>query len=85
MERSYVPFNSLVTEGNCLTMFPSIASEWHPTKNGDLIPSNISSESYREFWWVCSECSNEWEEAVASRTIGEKGCPLCSRRSVSYM
>jgi|GEM_PF-5383137 len=54
-------------------IYPNLCDEWHPTKNGQLRPSDL-------FWWICSK-GHEWE-AMNSRSIQNQGCPYCSNRSV---
>ena len=34
---------------------PELAAEWHPTKNGELVPEDISYGSGRKLWWRCAE------------------------------
>ena len=58
------------------TVFPSIAKEWHPTKNGELSPQEILSGSSKKVWWKCQKCEHEWQATVSSRTHGH-GCPVC--------
>ena len=61
------------------TTNPSLAAEWHPTKNGNLLPDKISSGSNKKVWWLCS-CGYEWSAVVSSRVQG-CGCPKCSNVS----
>lgn len=66
--------------------FPEIAAQWHPTKNGDLTPSRITSRSGIKVWWLCSIITeHEWQATVASRTdkANPHGCPCCAGRKVS--
>ena len=35
------------------TFYPEAAKEWHPTKNGELLPSMFSKKNGRRFWWKC--------------------------------
>ena len=65
-----VGFNDLATTN------PEICSEWHPTKNGDFTPQQISSGSSKRVWWL-AECGHEWRTTVPSR-LGGTGCPTCS-------
>lgn len=58
-----------------LEINPDLAAQWHPTLNGDLIPSMVSCWSKRKAWWLCSECGREWEGVVKQRVRS----PLCSR------
>jgi hypothetical protein len=66
---------------NCLfTVYPIIASEWHPTKNGKLSPRDIKPWSHKKVWWLCkTDNTHEWEAVVSSRMAGS-GCPYCSGR-----
>ena len=59
---------------------PELVKEWHPTKNQDLTPSDVSVGSHRKVWWVC-EKKHEWEAQVKSRAEGS-GCPYCTNRKV---
>ena len=64
------------------TTHPHIASQWHPTKNGDSKPDDFTAGSNLEVWWlcpnICSEgCKHEWETRIVHRANGI-GCPFCS-------
>lgn len=58
--------------------YPDVATEWHPIKNGRLLPENISFRSGRKVWWKCRECGHEWRAKVSSRSNGS-GCPACAQ------
>lgn len=60
------------------TTNPSLASEWHPTQNGNLLPTMVSRGSTRKVWWICSK-GHEWQATIGSRSQGA-GCPYCSGR-----
>tara|TARA_B100001057_G_scaffold183258_1_gene183957 strand:+ start:317 stop:2287 length:1971 start_codon:yes stop_codon:yes gene_type:complete len=67
---------------NSLKMkFPKIAKEWHPTKNGNLKPMNVTYGSNMKVWWNCSKNQkHEWRSQIAARTVGRGGegdCPKC--------
>ncbi len=61
------------------TTFPGVAKQWHPTRNGDLRPDQVSAGSNKTAWWRCEQ-GHEWEVTVNNRTSGGHGCPVCSRR-----
>ena len=69
----------IVVEGvnDLATTHPKLAKEWHPTKNGDLKPIQVSFGSNKKVWWLC-ECGHEWEVTVNSRTSKDSSCPKCS-------
>ncbi len=61
-------------------LYPKIAEEWHPTKNGDLKPENFTRSSHTKVWWICpKEEDHEWKAEVKARYKGS-GCPFCARR-----
>jgi len=62
--------------------FPALASEWHPTLNGDLTPDWVSAGSSKKVWWL-GTCGHPWEATIHSRTTG-CGCPYCGNRKVGY-
>ncbi|MFX0051408.1 MAG: zinc-ribbon domain-containing protein [Candidatus Hermodarchaeota archaeon] len=67
----------------CLSDFPDLMKEWHPTKNNDLFPDKISYRSYKKVWWKCSKGpDHEWMTFVYSRTTG-RGCPFCAGKKLS--
>jgi hypothetical protein len=60
---------------------PILASEWHPTKNGNLTPYDFGVGSGKKAWWRCPEGDDHaWEAVIASRAKNENGCPYCSGR-----
>lgn len=62
---------------NCLaTKRPDLALEWHPTKNGDFTPYDVTSGSHKMVWWECKECGHEWEKEIHQRT--NNCCPECN-------
>ncbi len=67
--------------------FPDLAKEWHPTKNGDLKPTDVLSGSARRVWWRClKDATYEWQSTVTNRTHSkgrQKICPHCSGYAVT--
>ena len=61
---------------NLKVVFPEVAKQWHPTKNGDLKPEGVAPASGKKVWWIC-EKGHEWPAAVNGRTNGS-GCPMCA-------
>ena len=59
-------------------LFPEIASEWHPYKNGDLTPDQVTKNSRKRVWWRCkSNNEHEWQATVDNRSRGTN-CPYCA-------
>ena len=68
-------------ENDLQSMFPQIAAEWHPTKNGPLSPSDLLPYSNRSAWWLCDK-GHEYSSVISSRTQRGSGCPYCANRKV---
>lgn len=69
-------------ENDLKTKEPTIAAEWHPTKNGTLEPCMFLCGSGKKVWWKCKE-GHEWQATIYSRGKGS-GCPTCQimKRSI---
>lgn len=50
----YCKGHSISIEHSLVYLYPEIASQWHPTKNGSLTPSQVFPCSDRVVWWVCT-------------------------------
>ncbi len=61
--------------------YPAAAAEWHPTRNGDLKPTDVRPASGKRVWWLCAE-GHEWSVDPADRQRGEQ-CPTCAERQRS--
>ena len=62
------------------TLYPEIAKEWHPTKNGNIKPTDIRPRSNRKYWWKCQICGYEWQASGNNRIGHKSGCPACAGR-----
>lgn len=68
---------------NSLATNKELVAEFHPTKNGNLKPENITPGSEKKVWWKCPVADDhEWEAAPYSRTTNGAGCPCCSGHKV---
>ena len=73
---------------NCLaTVYPAVTAEWHPTRNGDLTPTDVTAGSGKMVWWQCPAATDhEWRTPVNHRTSRKPlptGCPFCAGKAVS--
>ena len=63
------------------TVNPTVAAQWHPTKNGALTPRDVLPGTSRRVWWLC-EKGHSWQATVSSRALGGSECPYCTGRKV---
>jgi len=75
-----VRLKKLIRTGSLLDNHPHIAGEWHPEKNVDLTPDQISSGSHIIIWWKCKH-GHEWQASPNGRTDKRRqhGCPECHK------
>lgn len=61
--------------------FPAVAAQWHPKKNGKLLPSDLTPGSSALVWWICPVIAgHEWRAPPKKRTAkrAPRGCPKCA-------
>ena len=63
-------------DNDMVTIAPEMAKLWHPTKNGDLKPTDITPGSDKRLWWQC-ERGHEWQTKAYTIKAGSS-CPYCS-------
>ncbi len=53
------------------TLYPELAKQWHPTKNKDLTPYDVTPGSHKKVWWQDYR-GYEWEAIIRSRVISAR-------------
>lgn len=80
----YVGFNDLQT------LNPQLASEWHPTKNGNLTPRDVTVRSTKKVWWLFpyddtqtgKHFDFEWNEPIQNRIRAPHSNPYLSGKKI---
>ena len=68
-------------DNNLEAKFPSIAEEWHPTKNGTVKASGVMPGTDKKYWWLCKK-GHEYKAQPGQRTGKDKtGCPHCTNQT----
>lgn len=70
-------FKVLVGFNDLASINPIVAAEWHPTKNGKLMATQVTTGSHTKIWWL-GKCGHEWSAAIYTRKVS--GCPKCVRQ-----
>lgn len=68
-------------ENDLKTCMPHLAAQWHPWRNGDLTPEDVTTGSSRNVWWQCPR-GHEWRAKVIQRVRRMSECPYCSGQKV---
>ena len=61
-----------------VTLYPTIASEWDYSSNGDSRPEEYTPVSGKRFNWRCQTCGRIWNISIKSRCVLGHGCPTCA-------
>lgn len=68
----------VVDSNSFLTLYPELAKQLHPTKNGGLDPNKYRPYSNKTVWWKCPKGDeHEWKTSFNMRVQGT-GCPKCN-------
>jgi Probable Zinc-ribbon domain len=65
----------LVGVNDLATTDPEIARQWHPTKNGTLLPTQVVTGTTIKIWWQCDQ-GHVWQTFGYARKVS--GCPSCA-------
>ena len=63
-------------ENDIATVTPQMVKLWHPTRNGELLPTMVTPGSRKLIWWQC-ERGHEWQAKAYSIKAG-CACPYCA-------
>lgn len=58
------------------TLYPKLARDWHPTKNGHLKPDQIGVGSKTKIWWKCAN-GHEYTSDIWGKIQGKR-CRACA-------
>lgn len=71
-------------ETDLATTNPTLAREWHPTKNGSLTPADVFENSDKKVWWICPQ-GHSYLASIHHRSKDNNGCPECNKeKKVSF-
>ena len=65
-----------------LSSYVHLVKEWHPTKNKELTPKDVTSKSDKKVWWLCPK-GHSYNAVIKNKTIAKSRCPYCSNKKAS--
>lgn len=69
----------IVDETNCLARHKDIASQFHPTLNGNITPNDVHERSNKKYYWICDvNKKHVWKSSVVHRVVRKSGCLYCA-------
>src|SRR6185369_1754232 len=72
----YCSGKQICETNSLLALYPAIAEQWHPTKNGALTPADVIAGTNKKVWWICLK-GHEWETTIYARVAKKSGCLYC--------
>lgn len=70
------------SDRNLAVAAPHLVAEWHPTRNGDRRPEDVTPGSSTKVWWQCAR-GHEWQATGKARGSRGTGCPYCAGNLVT--
>ena len=67
------------------TTHPEIAKLWHPTLNGDLLPTQVSKGHRDKIWLKCDICGKDYDARIPNIIKGFGKCPYCFSKGKTRM
>ena len=67
-------------EFNLMVKYPTLASQWHPTKNKTLKPTDFVPQSHKKVWWKCLN-GHSYQAVIYNRVKGW-GCSYCGKKKI---
>ena len=64
-------------------IYPDIAKEWHPNKNGNITPYSVLPDTHDSYYWLCPKCGNTYKAMVKNRVRMKSACPICGKIQAS--
>ena len=77
--------HKIVYSNSLQNVYPELAEELHPHKNGKLTANKIYAGGNKQYWWKCDKGDDhEWESDIPHRVRANKpgGCPICINRKI---
>jgi len=79
----YCSGKRLLPEQSLAALRPDVATQWHPTRNGDNTPWDFLPQSNQFAWFACPKSAlHDWKSRIQHRTVYDSGCPYCAGRKV---
>jgi hypothetical protein len=81
--------NQKVSKDNSLAArYPSVANQWHPTRNAPVLPTDVVAGTGKSYWWRCFRSAKHvWQAPVdficRRWRDGTNGCPFCKGNKVT--
>ena len=73
--------NKIAThETSLAALYPDIAKEVHPFKNGELTAHTVVPGSGKKIFWLCKN-GHEWQAVIRNRVVLKSICPVCKKNN----
>ena len=59
-------FPELPSDKKYVSDYPELVAEWHPTKNGNLLPEDIPHKVNYRLWWQCVKIASSSSKSLSN-------------------
>ena len=74
-------YYSCLADNSLEKLYPEIAKEWHPKKNGEIKPNMVMAGTHDLFYWLCPK-GHTYMASVKNRVQKNSACPFCSNKKI---
>jgi len=76
-----IPKKNVCLHDSIVYTHPLLVKQWHPTKNNDLKPENVSYGSGKKIWWYNTKCKHTWKTSINNRVLNLSDCSICVNKT----
>jgi very-short-patch-repair endonuclease len=55
---------------------------WHPTKNGELTPRQVTKCSGKKYWFQCDVCNHDFDSVISQCIKENRWCSYCANQKL---
>lgn len=67
-------------QGSLKDNYPEITKEWD-YENNSITPDMVTAGSHKRVFWICSKCGFKWSSEIRERTLNNRVCSNCKKKS----
>lgn len=75
---NYLKHRKIQEKGSFAENYPERAKDWDYRKNGELLPTQITSGSNIKVYWKCHVCGYKWKGMVCNHAKSMYSCEKCA-------
>lgn len=71
------------SKNSLATLNQEASTQWCQELNQGVLPTDVTANSNKEFWFRCDVCEHTWLARCNARTFARTSCPQCAKKKRS--